>query len=50
MKTYKRFVIALVMGAMLAVTTFGCNTVGGAGKDIQKGGKSVENAANGARK
>jgi predicted small secreted protein len=50
MKTYQRFVTALVVGALLAVSALGCNTFKGAGKDIQSGGRSVENAASGAQK
>ena len=50
MKTYQRFVTALVVGTLLGVTAIGCNTFRGAGKDIQQGGRSVENAAEGAQK
>jgi predicted small secreted protein len=50
MKILKSLVTALVVGTLLGVTALGCNTVKGAGKDIQKGGKSVENAAEGAQK
>jgi predicted small secreted protein len=34
---------------MLAVAGAGCNTVKGAGKDVQKAGKSVERAADKAQ-
>lgn len=50
MKTYQKLVAALAAISLLSVATLGCNTVGGAGKDIQKGGKTVENAAEGAKK
>ena len=49
MKTYQRIVTALVMGALLGITALGCNTFKGAGWDIQMGGWSVENAAEGAQ-
>ena len=50
MKTYQRIITALLVGALLGVSALGCNTFKGAGKDIQSGGKSVENAATGAQK
>jgi predicted small secreted protein len=50
MKTYRKYIAALVIGALLGFTTLGCNTFKGAGKDIQKGGQKVENAAEGADK
>lgn len=38
---YLKFMAAAVVLAFLA----GCNTMAGAGKDIQKGGESLENSA-----
>lgn len=46
----QKIIAALVVGALVGVTALGCNTFRGAGKDIQKGGKSIENAAEGAQK
>ena len=46
---FKRLMIALVVGTFLSVGVFGCNTFRGAGKDIQKGGEAVENAAEAAQ-
>ena len=40
-KTMKLAVLALVCMAVLA----GCNTIAGAGKDIQKAGEKIEGAA-----
>ncbi|MBR9857716.1 MAG: entericidin A/B family lipoprotein [Gammaproteobacteria bacterium] len=37
--------MAVLMVAGLAVGLYGCNTFAGAGKDIQKGGEAVEEAA-----
>ena len=37
-----RSVVAL---ALLAIFLVGCNTMSGAGKDIQRGGEKVEDAA-----
>jgi predicted small secreted protein len=34
----------------MSAGALGCNTFRGAGKDIQEGGKSIENAAEGAQK
>ena len=50
MRTYRRSVTAFVVAALLSVAALGCNTFKGAGKDIQRGGKAVENAAEGADK
>ena len=50
MNGFKSFVTTLMVLALLSVSAIGCNTFKGAGKDIQKGGKSVENAAEGAQK
>ncbi|MCC6486924.1 MAG: entericidin A/B family lipoprotein [Candidatus Hydrogenedentes bacterium] len=44
----RRMITVLVLGTLL--TCLGCNTVKGAGKDIQEGGKAVENAAEAAEK
>ena len=44
----KRIIVVLMLGALVAC--LGCNTVKGAGKDIQEGGEAVENAAEGAQK
>lgn len=50
MKAFRRLIVALVLGSLLSAGTFGCNTFRGAGKDIQKGGESIENAAEGAQR
>jgi len=49
MKGYQILVTAVIVGALLGMTAVGCNTFRGAGKDIQSGGKAVENAAEGAQ-
>lgn len=36
---------AIVVGVVLAVVMSGCETMKGAGKDIQKAGESIEKAA-----
>ncbi len=41
-------VVALMLLSMFSVALLsGCNTVAGAGKDVQKAGEKVEDAANG---
>lgn len=49
MKAFAKLTVALVIGALMCVATLGCNTVKGAGKDIEKGGQGIEKAATGAQ-
>lgn len=44
MKNWKGCVVLLVLGAMMLVAA-GCNTVHGAGKDVEKAGEAVQRAA-----
>ena len=37
--------VSLIVALALSVSLAGCNTVKGAGKDVQKAGKAVERAA-----
>ena len=39
--------VFLVMMLSIAALSAGCNTVAGAGKDVQKAGEKVEDAAKG---
>ncbi len=48
MKAFARLTAALAVGALICAGMQGCNTVKGAGKDIQKGGQSIEKAATSA--
>lgn len=50
MRTFKRVVVALVVSALIGIGALGCNTVKGAGRDVEKGGKGIQNAAEGAQK
>ena len=43
-KTFVLMLTALFLAGTVALT--GCNTVEGAGKDIEKGGKAVKDEAN----
>jgi entericidin B len=45
MKSNKKLKMLLVMGMLAGTLASGCNTFKGAGRDIQKGGQAVENAA-----
>jgi len=41
----KRVMTLLVLGMFSMAVLSGCNTVAGAGKDVQKAGEKVEDAA-----
>jgi predicted small secreted protein len=45
MKTLQRMMAVLAAVAVMAILVPGCNTVRGAGRDIQKGGQAVVKAA-----
>jgi len=45
MKTLQRIVMALLIVSMLGIGAIGCNTFRCAGKDIQRGGRAVEDTA-----
>lgn len=49
MKTSTGTVVALLVCNLVAISAPGCNTFRGAGKDIQKGGQAIENAADDAQ-
>lgn len=46
MKAFNRLAVMILVCALAGTGMIGCNTFRGAGKDIQSGGKAVENAAN----
>lgn len=50
MKTFRKLIVALVVGTLIGIGALGCNTIKGAGKDIEKGGKSIQKAADKAQK
>jgi predicted small secreted protein len=45
----KSKLVSVLVALALAVSVAGCNTVKGAGKDVQKAGQAVEHAADRAR-
>lgn len=45
MNMFRQLSRALLILAAAAIVASGCNTFKGAGKDIQKGGRAVEDAA-----
>ncbi len=45
MHMFRQFTMALIVMIIAGVIASGCNTFKGAGRDIQKGGRAVENAA-----
>lgn len=50
MNGFKNICGLLALLLIAGVVANGCNTVKGAGKDIQKGGEAVEDAAESAQK
>jgi len=46
MKILTGLVVALLVCALAGIGVIGCNTMRGAGKDIQRGGRAIEKAAN----
>jgi predicted small secreted protein len=46
MKSSTKLLIALLACALTGIGVVGCNTFRGAGKDIQSGGRAIENASN----
>jgi predicted small secreted protein len=49
MKKITKLALAALAGTLLSVSALGCNTMKGAGKDIEKGGQGIENAATNAQ-
>ena len=45
MKNYTRIIAALLFCAFLGTSALGCNTFRGAGKDVERGGQGIQNAA-----
>jgi entericidin B len=45
-KRFSMFLLTTLFLAGTAATLTGCNTVEGAGKDIQQGGKAIKDEAN----
>jgi entericidin B len=45
MKFMKSFIVYVLILAFISVFAAGCNTMEGAGKDIQRGGEAIEDAA-----
>ena len=45
MKRFVCFIVVLTLLALVGMSLAGCNTVRGAGKDIQRGGQAIEDAA-----
>ncbi len=45
MKKLVRLTVLLLLAAFAATTLQGCHTVGGLGKDLEKGGQKLQEAA-----
>ncbi len=50
MNAYLKRVAVLALAVFMCASVLGCNTVKGAGKDVEKGGQGIQNAAEGAQK
>jgi predicted small secreted protein len=50
MRTFAKWFGAVAVGALTGIGTLGCNTVHGAGKDIEKSGQAVEKASDSAKR
>ena len=50
MKTFNRFAALLLAALFCCIGLFGCNTVRGMGKDIQRGGQAIQDAADSTRR
>lgn len=49
MKRVYKVVAMISAGALISMGILGCNTFRGMGKDIQRGGQAIENAADRAQ-
>lgn len=49
MNTVTKSVLSAAVCALLGASFVGCNTVKGAGKDIERGGEKVQGASDGAK-
>jgi predicted small secreted protein len=47
--SYVRAALLLAVGAVLTVQSIGCNTVEGAGRDVERGGEKLQDAAQDAK-
>lgn len=45
MQRFTRFITCLILAAMVGLVVAGCNTVEGVGKDVEKAGEAVQDAA-----
>ena len=50
MRRFSHFLAAIALATLMALTAMGCNTVRGAGRDIEKGGEAIQDAAAEAQK
>ncbi|MFP5516658.1 MAG: entericidin A/B family lipoprotein [Alphaproteobacteria bacterium] len=50
MTTIKKFALLAVLGTLLGTTLAACNTMEGAGQDVQAGGRAIERGADNVQK
>ncbi|AWU94537.1 entericidin A/B family lipoprotein [Azospirillum ramasamyi] len=50
MTIVKKFALLAAMGTLLGTTLAACNTVEGAGQDVQAGGRAIERGADNVQK
>ncbi|NUM54028.1 MAG: entericidin A/B family lipoprotein [Candidatus Hydrogenedentes bacterium] len=49
MSRFSQFTLAALAVLLVCSGAFGCNTIHGAGKDIEKGGEAIQSAVDEAR-
>jgi predicted small secreted protein len=49
MNTIKKSIMTAAVWLLLSAVAVGCNTVKGAGRDIERGGEKIQGGAEGAR-
>lgn len=50
MRTIRKFVMFALLGAALGSSLAACNTVAGAGEDVQAGGRAIERSSDNVQK
>ena len=46
MRVYMKWIVAVMIGLFVTINLIGCHTVEGIGRDIERGGEAIQDAAN----